>query len=78
MTQIHGPREAAIELPENIVYVREMRPEELPEEAREAAGRAQKLYGIHDPNGARLALTDDRGLAFSLARQHDREPVSVH
>jgi hypothetical protein len=78
MTDIRTPEAGAIELPENIVYVREMRPEELPEEAKEAAGGAQKLYGIHDPNGARLALTDDRGLAFSLARQHDREPVSVH
>ena len=26
----------------------------------------------------RLALTDDRRLAFTLARQHDKRPVSVH
>lgn len=74
MTDIRKSEAAAIELPDNIVYVREMRPEEVPEEAREAG----KLYGIHDPNGARLALTADRGLAFSLARQHDRQPVHVH
>ena len=64
-------------VPGDIVYVREVRPEELPEEARESAP-AGKLYGIHDASGARLALTADRRLAFSLARQHDRRPVSVH
>ena len=38
----------------------------------------RKLFAIHDAEGARLALTDDRKLAFVLARQHDKVPVSVH
>jgi hypothetical protein len=66
-----------LNIPGDIVYVREVRPEELTEEAR-AAAPAGKLYAIHDSSGARLALAADRGLAFSLARQHDRRPVSVH
>lgn len=65
------------DLPSDIVYVREVRPEELPAEAREAAAQ-RKLYAIHDQSGERLALTDDRGLAFSLARRNDFTPVSVH
>lgn len=76
--QIHSA--PGLELPSDIVYVRELRPEEaeaLPGGA-EAAAEHRKLYAIHDAEGARLALTDDRALAFALARQHDKQPVSVH
>jgi len=59
----------------DIVYVREVSPEEM---AGLPAPRGARLYAIHDTSGARLALTDDRALAFRLARQHDRTPVSVH
>lgn len=71
--KLTGP---AADLPSDIVYVRELRPEEtatLPQVPAEA-----KIYAIHDGSGARLALTDDRRLAFMLARRHDRTPVSVH
>ncbi len=59
----------------DIVYVREVRPEEM---AGLPAPAGARLYAIHDPSGARLALTDDRSLAFRLARRHDRTPVSAH
>lgn len=64
-------------LPGQIVYVREVRHGELPDSVPTPPPGA-KIYAIHDGAGARLALTDDRGLAFRLARQHDRIPVSVH
>ena len=71
-----------LELPSDIVYVRELRPEEtegLPDNAVEdEAGEPRRLFGIHDAEGARLALTDDRDLAFALARQNDKQPLSVH
>jgi hypothetical protein len=70
-------RIAALDLPSDIVYVRELRPEEAAELPTPPEG-AQKIYAIHDGSGERLALTDDRDLAFSLARRHDRTPVSVH
>ena len=60
-----------------IVYVREVKPAEI-EGMPTAANVARKLYAIHDETGARLALTDDRALAFTLARRNDRTPVSVH
>ncbi len=62
---------------QRIVYVREVRQEDLPPGAGMPEG-AEKVYAIHDAQGERLALTDDRGLAFRLAREHDKMPVSVH
>jgi len=63
-----------------IVYVRPVRPEELPEDVRAQveAGGIDRLYAVHDENGARLALVNGRSLAFVLARQHDMTPVNVH
>jgi len=58
-----------------IVYVREVPPEEFPDELR---GTTNKLYGVHDANGNRLALTPDRRVAFALAKRNDMVPVSVH
>lgn len=58
-----------------IVYVREVSPEELPEELK---GADTTLYALHDADGNRLALAPDRGQAFALARQNDLSPVSVH
>lgn len=78
MTDARHPEHSELHIPGDLVYVRELRPDELPEEARGMAAAHGKLYGIHDPNGERLAMTDNRALAFSLARQHDRRPVSVH
>ena len=64
----------SFDIPSDIVYVREVPAEELPTEARSG----KRVYAIHDAEGARLALTDDRKLAFRLARRHERTPVSVH
>ena len=64
--------------PDQIVYVRALRDGELPDGAQIPEGAAT-IYAIHDgAKGARLALTDDRDLAFRLARQHAKIPVSVH
>ena len=58
-----------------IVYVREVAPEEMPEELR---GTPAKLYAVHDAAGNRLAVAPDRRVAFALARRNDLKPVSVH
>ncbi len=58
-----------------IVYVRQATPEELPDELR---GTTAKLYGVHDAEGNRLALTPDRRVAFALARRNDMVALSVH
>ena len=66
------------ENPDRIVYVREVSVKDLPEEVRREVGGLEKLYAVHDAEGARLALVRDRDTAFVLARQNDCAPVAVH
>lgn len=37
-----------------------------------------ELFAIHAADGEPLAVVENRGLAFSVIRQNDLEPVSVH
>ena len=69
------------DLPEatgNIVYIRRVEMDSLPDEAREQAAGLDSLYAVHGFDGERLALVKDRDMAFFLARQNDLSPVSVH
>lgn len=64
----------------SLVYVRKVQVEDLPSavqrEARE--GGLDELYALHRADGEQVALVGDRGLAFTLARENDLDPVSVH
>ncbi|WP_022707967.1 MULTISPECIES: DUF1150 family protein [Paracoccus] len=60
------------------VYVREVAPETLPDDVREQIGDVATMYAVHDTDGERLALVSDRRMAFTLARQNELSPVSVH
>lgn len=64
--------------PSRIVYVREVAVADLPDDIRDQADGVETLYALHRPNGERLALVANKGLAFALAREHDLAPVSVH
>ena len=61
-----------------IVYVRPVALDELPEEVREHAEGQDHVYALHSETGDRLALVRDRKLAFALARQNDMAPANVH
>ena len=61
-----------------IVYVRPVTVADLPDALREQIGEIETVYSVNRPDGERLALVRDRALAFTLARQHDLAPVSVH
>jgi hypothetical protein len=61
--------------PTAIVYAPEADPEALPEHLKKAPG---KIFSVHNPEGTCLALTDDRKIAFELAKRNDLVPVSVH
>lgn len=63
---------------DKIVYIREVSVADLPDEVRERVPGVDVLYSVHSPDGERLALVKDRSLAFSLAREHEFAPVSVH
>ena len=62
------------------VYVRKVAVADLPKavqrEARE--GGLDVLYALYRADGEQVALVGDRSLAFTLARQNDLNPVSVH
>ncbi|WP_410218012.1 DUF1150 family protein [Paracoccus sp. (in: a-proteobacteria)] len=60
------------------VYIREVAIESLPKDVREQLPDVPTIYAVHDTEGERLALVQDRNLAFSLARQNELQPVSVH
>ncbi|MGH1368527.1 MAG: DUF1150 family protein [Maritimibacter sp.] len=62
----------------SIVYVRAVKVADLPQDLRAEAGDRERLYAVHNEDGAQLALVADRGLAFALARQNDLAPVAVH
>lgn len=63
---------------DHIVYVRPVAVADLPDEIREQVEGLDTLYAVHRPNGERLALVRDKGMAFALSRQNDLTPVSVH
>jgi hypothetical protein len=61
-----------------IVYVREIKAADLPDEIRAQTGGLEHLYAIHAASGEVLALVPDRRAAFVVARQNEMSPVSVH
>lgn len=61
-----------------IVYVREVKTSDLPEEIQEQASGRDHIYAIHADTGEVLALVGDRDKAFIVARQNSFSPVSVH
>ena len=63
---------------ERIVYILPIAVADLPEDLQEQAEGIETLYAVHRPNGERLALVKDRGMAFALARQNDLAPVNAH
>ncbi|MEM6546727.1 MAG: DUF1150 family protein [Pseudomonadota bacterium] len=60
---------------QSIVYVREVKAEDLPDEIRDAPG---PFYAVFDTKGRRLGLATGRDVAFAMARRNDLHPVSVH
>ncbi len=71
------PTESETETAKRIVYVREVKTADLPDEIR-AHTALDHLYAIHAANGDVLALVPDRAQAFVVARQNELSPVSVH
>ena len=61
-----------------IVYVRPVRTDDLPQDLRDKMEGADTVYAVHSTEGERLALVQERNMAFVLARQNDMEPVTVH
>lgn len=60
------------------VYVRKVATSTLPQDVQDKLDGISAMYAVHDVEGERLALVRDRNLAFTIARQNELQPVSVH
>jgi len=76
--------ENAIPTPENFglskgstAYVRAISASDLDEDIKTPEG-VDILYALHDADGRRLALFDNRDFAFQVAKQNDITAMSVH
>lgn len=63
---------------ENVVYVKPVAVADLPRDVRAEAGDLEQVFAVHDADGQQLALVANRQMAFHLARQHDKAPMTVH
>ena len=72
------PEEGTPQTSKRIVYVREVKTADLPEQIRAQTAGIDHLYAIHAATGEVLALVPDRAQAFIVARQNEFSPVSVH
>lgn len=61
----------------SIAYVTSIRAADLGPEIETPAG-VETLYALHDQAGRRLALFDDRNMAFAVAKSNDLTPMSAH
>lgn len=61
-----------------LVYIKAVDVTDLPLELQKQIDSGKTLYSVHNPDGERLALVDDRNLAFVLARENDLTPLTVH
>ena len=60
------------------VYIRAVETQDLPKDLQEKLQGLKTIYAVHNEDGQRLALVREREQAFSLARQNDYTPVTVH
>ena len=64
-----------------VVYVRPVSGAEIIDQVGEDGPEIEPeatLYAVHLEDGTRMAVFSERRAAFSAARQHGAEPVSVH
>ncbi|MCB1390066.1 MAG: DUF1150 family protein [Rhodobacteraceae bacterium] len=61
-----------------IAYIRRIDLSSLPQEIRAQVPKGAEVWGVHNPEGECIALTQDRSTAFFVARENDLEPVSAH
>lgn len=75
---MNTPFDFGADVKSNIVYIKYVNVDELPQEVREQAGDIKQLYAVCTEAGEQLAFAKDRNMAFVLARQNDLAPMAVH
>ena len=63
---------------DGLVYIKTVEVSDLPLNLQQEVEPGKRLYSLHRPDGERMAIVQDRKLAFMLAREHDLTPLTVH
>ena len=63
---------------DDLVYIKTVAVTELPLDLQRQVGPDKTLYAVHKSDGERVAVVENRALAYSLARDHDLTPMTLH
>ena len=63
---------------DDLVYIKTVEVTELPLELQRQVGSDKTLYAVHKSDGERVAVVENRALAYSLARDNDLKPMTLH
>ena len=66
------------DLGENIVYLKPVATQDLPDDVQEQAGELETLFAVHNTKGEQVALVASEGIASHLAAEHDMQLVTLH
>ena len=63
---------------DDLVYIKTVEVTELPLDLQRQVGSDKTLYALHKADGERVAVVENRALAYSLARDNDLTPMTLH
>jgi hypothetical protein len=63
---------------DDLVYIKTVEVTELPLDLQRQVGPDKTLYAVHKADGERVAVVENRALAYSLARDNDLTPMTLH
>ena len=63
---------------DDLVYIKTVAVTELPLDLQRQVGPDKTLYAVHKADGERVAVVEKRALAYSLARDNDLTPMTLH
>lgn len=66
------------EMSANIVYLKPMNTADLPEAVREQAGDMERIFAVHNGDGAQVAYIADLKFAGQLAAENNVRIVTLH
>ena len=63
---------------DDLVYIKTVAVTELPLDLQRQVGPDKTLYAVHKADGERVAVVENRAMAYSLARDNDLTPMTLH
>ena len=63
---------------DDLVYIKTVAVTELPLDLQRQVRPDKTLYAVHKADGERVAVVENRALAYSLARDNDLTPMTLH